>query len=141
MATRVKEAPATQEKAKPKSRYLTGDPEQERRLREGFIVGNKTGDYHPGATLLTRNHDIIKSWAEKRGASPATVPGTEHDGHLGVLRFNFPGFGGNRLQAVTWANWFKAFDKRHLAFIYQDTKTDGTMSNFFRFDSPVREDA
>lgn len=134
-------ATKTQERQKPKSRYLTGTPEQEKRLREGYVVASKTGEDKPGATHLTRNHDLIRRWAEERGGVPATVPGTEHDGHLGVLRFDFPGFGGRELQHVSWEEWFRAFDVRDLVFVYQETKTDGTQSNFFRFDSPHREEA
>ncbi len=140
-ATKEKERKPREEKARPKSRYLTGTPEQEKQLREGFVVANKSGINKPGATLLTRNHDIIKRWAEQRGAIPATVPGTEHAGHLGVLRFDFPGFGGRELQHVSWEEWFRAFEERHLAFVYQETQRDGTPSNFFRFDSPYREEA
>ena len=135
MATRTKE------QARPKSRYLTGSPEQERQLAEGIVVANKSGENKPGATLLTRNHRVIQHWAEERGAIPSTVPGTEHDGHLGVLRFDFPGYGGRALAHVSWEDWFRAFDERHLAFIFQETRTDGTPSNFFRFDSPEREEA
>ena len=140
MAATSKQA-TRERKARPRSRYLTGTPEQDRQLREGFIVASKSGIYKPGATLLTRNHDIIRRWAEARGATPATIPGTEHDGHLGVLRFDFPGFGKGRLQHVSWEEWFQAFDERQLAFVYQETTTDGTQSNFFRFDSPLREEA
>lgn len=129
----------TKTEAAPKSRYLTGSPEQQRQLREGVVVANKEGEKRPGATLLTRNHDIIRKWAEERGATPATVPGTEHDGHLGVLRFNFPGFGDGKLVNVSWDEWFKAFDARDLVFVYQETLRDGTQSNFFKFDSPYRE--
>ncbi len=132
-------ATKTREREKPKSRYLTGSPEQEKQLREGYVVASKSGVDKPGATHLTRNHEVIKSWAEERGGTPATVPGTEHDGHLGVLRFDFPGFGGRELAHVSWEEWFRAFDVRELVMIYQETKTDGTQSNFFKFDSPLRE--
>jgi len=108
--------------------------------KEKIVVANKTGENKPGATLLTRNHEVIRQWAESRGAAPATVPGTEHDGHLGVLRFDFPGFGGRSLQHVSWDEWFRAFDERELTFIFQETRSDGTQSNFFRFDSPHREE-
>ncbi len=138
---KVKTKKETERKGSPRSRYLTGDPEQEKALRQGFVVANLSGINKPGATLLTRNHDVIKQWAKQRGASPAAVAGTEHDGHLGVLRFDFPGFGGRTLQHVSWTDWFKAFDVRHLVFVYQETKRDGTQSNFFRFDNPEREEA
>lgn len=141
--TKAKQGERTAEKARqaPKSRYLTGSPEQEKQLREGYVVASKSGVDKPGATHLTRNHDIIRQWAEQRGAVPAAVPGTEHDGHLGVLRFDFPGFARGNLQHVSWEDWFKAFDVRDLVFVYQETKSDGTQSNFFRFDSPYREEA
>ena len=42
---------------------------------------------------------------------------------------------------MSWEEWFQAFDERQLAFVYQETTTDGTQSNFFRFDSPLREEA
>ncbi len=130
-----------QMKEGPRSRYLTGDPEQERQLREGFIVAGQSGENKPGATLLTRNHEIIKRWAEERGGRPATVPGTEHEGRPGVLRIDFPGFGGRELQHISWDDWFRTFDQRDLVFVYQETTRDGTQSNFFRFDSPHREEA
>lgn len=130
-----------EEKGTPRSRYLTGDPEQERQLREGFVVASLTGEYKPGATLLTRNHDIIRRWAEARGAQPATVPGTEHEGRPGVLRFDFPGYGGQELKHISWDEWFRTFEARDLVFVYQETQKDGTPSNFFRFDSPHREEA
>jgi hypothetical protein len=95
----------------------------------------------PGQTLVTRDHDVIRRWAEERGATPATVPGTEHDGHPGVLRFDFPGYGGQDLQHISWEDWFRAFDARRLRFIFQEHTKDGTPSNFFRTESPDREDA
>jgi hypothetical protein len=94
---------------------------------------------HPGQTMATRSHEVIQRWAEQRKAEPATVPGTEHGDHLGVLRFNFPGYGGDKLQAVSWDEWLKTFDDRKLVFLFQQHKSDGHESNFFHFDSPLRE--
>jgi hypothetical protein len=96
---------------------------------------------YPGQTLVTRNHDVIRRWAEERGARPATVPGTEHDGHLGVLRFNFPGYNEDeRLGDASWDEWFRTFDARKLLFIYQEHRRDGRLSNFFRLDNPENDD-
>jgi hypothetical protein len=94
----------------------------------------------PGQTLVTRNHDVIQRWAEERGAIPATVPGTEHDGRPGVLTFDFPGYGGQDLEPISWSEWFQPFDERNLNFIYQEQKADGNQSNFFHLESPDRED-
>jgi hypothetical protein len=97
-----------------------------------------------GRSLVTRNHDVIRKWAEERGAAPATVPGTEHGDRIGVLRFIFTGGdqdGSDRLQEVSWEEWFKTFDERNLVMIFQEHLKNGNQSNFFRFDNPEREDA
>lgn len=93
----------------------------------------------PGRSLVTSNHDVIRDWAERRGAVPATVEGTEHGDHLGVLRFDFGG-DSERLQHVDWDEWFQTFDDRGLRFIYQEEKADGHESNFFQLVNPDRED-
>lgn len=104
---------------------------------------SKTDEHeeHEGKSLVTRNHDVIKQWAEERGAKPATVPGTKHSDRIGVLRFNFPGGDEDRLEEVDWEEWFKTFDERDLVMLYQEHLKNGNQSNFFRFDSPHREDA
>jgi hypothetical protein len=94
---------------------------------------------HDGQSLVTRNHDVIVKWAEDRGAKPATVAGTEHGDRVGVLRFDFEG--GDRLQEVSWDEWFRTFDERNLVMLFQENLKSGNQSNFFRFDNPEREDA
>ena len=89
-----------------------------------------------GRSLVTTDHEVIRRWAKARRAVPATVRGTEHNGHLGVLRFDFPGYSGDRLTEVTWDDWFDAFDQRGLNFIYQETRTDRKRSNFFQLENP-----
>jgi hypothetical protein len=93
-----------------------------------------------GRSLATTHHEVIRQWAEERGGSPATVEGTEHGDHLGVLRIDFGG-DDSKLRRVSWDEWFKTFDSRRLNFIYQEQRTDGTQSNFFRLENPEREDA
>jgi hypothetical protein len=96
----------------------------------------------PGKTLVTRNHDVIRKWAEERDAVPATVAGTERDGSLGVLTFDFPPHGDNeRLRHVSWEEWFETFDRRGLNLVFQERLADGRQSNFFRLENPDREDA
>jgi hypothetical protein len=93
----------------------------------------------PGRSLVTTHHDVIRGWAEERGGTPATVDGTEHGDHLGVLRIAFGGADGN-LREVSWDEWFRTFDDRQLNFIYQEERSDGSTSTFFRLESPDRED-
>ncbi|WP_239312356.1 hypothetical protein [Plantactinospora mayteni] len=95
----------------------------------------------PGRSLVTQDHDVIRRWAEGRNAQPATIEGTEREGRLGVLTFDFPGWReGGRLKPVSWDEWFHTFDLRQLNFIYQEQLSDGRQSNFFRTESPMRED-
>jgi hypothetical protein len=94
----------------------------------------------PGRTLVTTDHDVIRRWAQERNAVPATVEGTGHGDHLGVLTFDFGGRS-DRLRQVSWEEWFKTFDARRLNFVYQQERKDGKPSNFFRLESPDREDA
>lgn len=93
-----------------------------------------------GRSLVTTNHQVIRDWAEQRGGVPATVEGTEHGEHLGVLRFDFGGEN-DRLRHVSWEDWFETFDARRLNFLYQQERSDGRQSTFFRLESPDREDA
>jgi hypothetical protein len=93
----------------------------------------QTTEQHPGQTLETTDHDVIRAWAERRGAEPATVPDTgSGDDEAGVLRLDFPGYGGKDLEHVSWDEWFKVFDDRGLRFVYQEHTKDGSDSNFFR---------
>ena len=91
-----------------------------------------------GRSLVTRNHDVIRQWAEERKAVPASVEGSVHDGHLGVLRMDFPG-GATDLKHVSWDEWFEAFDARKLNFIYQEHRRDGHESNFFKLENPAND--
>ncbi|MEA2525231.1 MAG: hypothetical protein QOF73_2458 [Thermomicrobiales bacterium] len=114
-------------------------------LRAKWINSVDEHEDRPGQTLATRNHDVVRRWAEERGAVPATVPETEHGDPAGVLRFIFSGQGDGedpfRLEPISWEEWFKTFDERQLVFVFQEHKADGSQSNFFRFDSPDRQDA
>lgn len=96
----------------------------------------------PGRSLVTTNHEVIRRWARERGAKPATIAGTEREGRAGVLTFNMPGYReSRRMREITWDEWFRTFDERKLNLIYQEQLRDGRPSNFFRTESPDREDA
>jgi hypothetical protein len=91
-----------------------------------------------GQTLATRSHDVIKAWAKARNAQPATVARRSGD-RPRTLRFDFDGRE-ERLEPVTWDEWFRTFDERDLVFLYQEKLRNGNQSNFFRLDSPKREE-
>ena len=48
-----------------------------------------------------------------------------------MIRLDFPGFsGGESLEAVSWDEWFRAFDENNLALLVQDETAGGEQSNF-----------
>jgi hypothetical protein len=121
-------------------RLRTGE-ETSRSLQYSQEVSSLDEDpERPGRSLATTSHEVIRKWAEDRNGVPATVEGTEHGDHLGVLRFDFGG-DSDDLRHVSWDEWFETFDARKLNFLYQEERKDGNQSNFFRLESPDREDA
>jgi hypothetical protein len=107
--------------------------------RAKWIHSSDEHEDRPGQSLATRSHEVIMHWAQERDAKPATIPGTEHGGRAGVLRFNFPGYGGQEIKEIAWEEWFQPFDERQLVFVFQEHRKNGSQSNFFRLDSPERE--
>jgi hypothetical protein len=127
--------------AGPDGGHVRTGPETSKSLKYSQeIVSPDDDPERPGRSLVTTSHEVIRQWVESRKAVPATVEGTAHGDHLGVLRFDFPGYGGEGLREVSWDEWFDTFDKRRLNFIYQEERSDGSPSNFFRLESPDRED-
>lgn len=78
----------------------------------------------------TTDHDTIRKWVSERGGYPARVKGTKDEGGSGVLRIDYPGYSGeDRLEPITWTEFFKGFEKNKLAFRYQD-EAGGSRSRF-----------
>lgn len=77
----------------------------------------------------TEDHDVIRRWAERHHAEPATGEATAsgpatarvNDGGAGV-RFNFPGFA--RYRPIDWDEWFDNFDRHELTFVYEEDVED-----------------
>src|SRR4051794_35163627 len=68
----------------------------------------------------TTDHDTIRKWVEQRGGHPAHVKKTGRRRDPGVLRIDYPGFSGeDTLEPIEWDEFFSAFDKNKLAFLYQ----------------------
>lgn len=74
--------------------------------------------------VATREHDMIREWAARHRAEPATGEATAsgpatinvNDGGAGI-RFNFPGFA--RFRPISWDEWFSHFDRCGLTFVYE----------------------
>jgi hypothetical protein len=81
----------------------------------------------------TTDHETIRQWVEQRGGYPATVKSTADD-EPGVLRIDFPGYGGgNSLERISWESFFGKFESSDLAFLYQERTDEGEPSRFCKF--------
>ena len=79
----------------------------------------------------TRDHDEIRRWAEERGGKPAHVKKTGSADDIGILRIDFPGYSGEgSLELISWEDFFRKFDERGLALVYQEETAGGQKSNF-----------
>ena len=80
----------------------------------------------------TTDLNVIKKWAEERDGKPTKVKGVggKYDG---IIRINFPGYSGeDTLEDISWDEWYKIFQDRKLAFLYQDETAGGKESRFFK---------
>jgi glutathione synthase/RimK-type ligase-like ATP-grasp enzyme len=86
------------------------------------------------SSQTTTKLEDIKQWAEERGGKPAVVKSTENSKEGGgVLRINFPGYSGeDTLEEISWEEWYKVFQERNLAFLYQEETAGGKESRFFK---------
>ena len=94
-------------------------------------VDRETKSATVAASFTTRDHDVIRAWAESRGGTPADVEGTG-DGGAGVLRIEFRD-DADRLEDVGWDAFFATFDDSDVDFLYQERTSDGSVSRFHKF--------
>ncbi|HVV64990.1 MAG TPA: hypothetical protein VHC42_05945 [Rhizomicrobium sp.] len=79
----------------------------------------------------TRDHGVIRRWAEERGGRPATVRGTGGPGEAGLLRLDFEP-PDDSLAPISWEEFFRKFDAEDLAFLYQEGTSGGKISRFHK---------
>ncbi|MFP4094903.1 MAG: hypothetical protein ACLFUB_10480 [Cyclobacteriaceae bacterium] len=72
----------------------------------------------------TTDHKEIKQWTESRDGVPTVIEGTENKGSgEGLLRIHFPkASSDDNFKEISWDEFFKEFDDKDLAFVYQDDK-------------------
>jgi hypothetical protein len=71
----------------------------------------------------TTDHDIIRKWAESKGGKPAAVDRTHSDKDVGLIRIMFPDAPNSHhdnLVEITWEEFFKEFDERNLALLFEE---------------------
>jgi ferritin-like metal-binding protein YciE len=94
-------------------------------------VASSASSSGANGTRVLSDPQEIQQWAEERGAKPACVRGTGKKGDLGVLRLDFPGYtGADKLQAISWDDFFDKFQERKLQLLVQDKTAGGKKSNF-----------
>ncbi len=86
------------------------------------------------SSKTTTDHAEIKQWAEARGGKPATVPGTERGkDDAGLIRLEFPDAKqshSDKLEEISWDDFFEKFEQSKLALVYQEETADGKQSSF-----------
>ena len=96
----------------------------------GQGAGGNGGGSSASSRVLT-DREEIRQWAEERGAKPSCVRGTGNKGDIGLLRLDFPGFSGeDKLEEISWDDFFEKFEERELALLVQDQTAAGETSNF-----------
>jgi hypothetical protein len=84
-----------------------------------------------GESKTTTDHESIRRWVEERGGRPARVKGTGSNGDPGLLRIDYPGFGGDEsLEPISWDDFFAGFEANKLAFLYQEETKEGDETRF-----------
>jgi hypothetical protein len=78
---------------------------------------------------VTIDHDVIRSWAERRAARPAMPLG---DDRPWPLKFDFgpPDAG---VREIDWERLFAEFERANLAFVYRDAAPNGQLDDLHEF--------
>ena len=88
--------------------------------------------------VATSDHELIRKWAWRRHAEPATGEATESgpataasvNDHGTGVRFNFPGV--SRFRPIEWDEWFRNFDAYSLVFVYERDEPGRAPSSRYR---------
>ncbi|MGD9555631.1 MAG: hypothetical protein AB7V25_01285 [Mangrovibacterium sp.] len=86
------------------------------------------------SSKTTTDHNVIRKWIEERNGEPSIVAGTENNEEgAGLLRISFSDDSKGNLKKTDWDTFFKTFDEKKLAFLYQDETKEHKESRFFKF--------
>lgn len=101
------------------------------------VDASDAGKQPPGTVLATDNLEVIREWADKHAAEPATGEATQsgpatvdvRDGDAGI-RFNFPGAA--HFRPISWEEWLENFTRHNLMFVYERDMPGETTSGRYR---------
>jgi hypothetical protein len=79
----------------------------------------------------TRDHALIKKWAERHGACPTIEAPRKNDDTVLDLSFGNKESEISRSEGTTWEGFFRVFDSHEYSFIYTDDDVAG--KPFFKF--------
>jgi hypothetical protein len=113
-------------------RSLLDDEDPIHRVDRNNATGQQSGD-----VMATDDHELIRQWAARHSAEPATGEATPsgpatrnvQDGGAGI-RFNFPGAG--MFRPITWDEWLQHFTQHDLLFIYEEDVPGRPPTNRYR---------
>ncbi len=83
----------------------------------------------------TTDRETIRRWVEQRGGRPAAIRArSREDYEAAAPRIDFPEYRSTGIvRRISWDEFFRKFDEKRLAFVYQERTRTGEMSRFFRF--------
>lgn len=86
----------------------------------------------------TRNHDEIRSWAERLGGKPMIIDHPVARADKRGIRIDFPGESHEVLMSETrpasWSEFFKVFEDERLLLSYDDDPTGTDPTEWYRFE-------
>ncbi len=89
----------------------------------------------PGTSACTTDRDTIKRWVERRRGRPAAIRArSREDYEAAPPRIDFPEYRSTGVvRRISWEEFFRKFEEKGLAFVYQEQTPTGELSRFFRF--------
>jgi hypothetical protein len=108
----------------------TGLPAETRVVSRTTLPRQSDAIQDTGVVIATRSHDLIREWARRHSAEPATGKATSsgpatvdvQDGGASI-RFNFPAAAAFR--PIDWNEWFAVFEAEDLVFAYEPEDAAG----------------
>ena len=88
-----------------------------------------------GTSACTTDRETIRRWVERRRGRPAAIRSrSREDYEAAPPRIDFPEYRSTGVvRRISWDEFFRKFEEKRLAFVYQELTSTGELSRFFRF--------